>query len=244
MTNIQPLAWDSTFLGRKTGSTSIDTTAHLPRVLEEAALERYDLLYVNSPRELAYRDYAGFQGVDVGGQSTYTKQPNLNGRFANTEATDNPGHAEELCQEIRKLAYLAGSLSRFRLDPLLPEGTMERLYDIWLEKIQSQTPRGGIYIYRENKCITGILTCEWEGSHSRIQLLAVDNTHQRKGIGRKLVAHHEHQAAKRNTDRIIVKTQTGNTKACRFYESAGFIEEKRSYLYHFHADSQPTPRSL
>jgi ribosomal protein S18 acetylase RimI-like enzyme len=120
---------------------------------------------------------------------------------------------------------------------------MERLYDIWLEKIQSQATSGDICIYKEGNRIAGMLTCEWQESHSRIQLLAVHSTDQRKGIGRILLAHHEHQASKRNTDQIIVKTQTGNTKACRLYESAGFIEEKRSYLYHFHAKSKPAPRN-
>jgi GNAT superfamily N-acetyltransferase len=67
-----------------------------------------------------------------------------------------------------------------------------------------------------------ILNRHWN-AFTWVEGIGVDKNYRRLGIGRALVKRGAEWAKKRGLLGIMVETQDNNVKACRFYESCGFI---------------------
>jgi ribosomal protein S18 acetylase RimI-like enzyme len=83
----------------------------------------------------------------------------------------------------------------------------------------------------------GILTATWKQEHGTIDLLAVRQDSQGKGIGSKLLEHIENEAVKYSAHQIDVKTQMTNDAARRTYERNGYSLKESFYVYHLHLSS-------
>jgi dTDP-4-amino-4,6-dideoxy-D-galactose acyltransferase len=136
--------------------------------------------------------------------------------------------------ELLDIAILSGQFSRFRIDPSLPIGSFERLYESWIAKTLESRPRDAIYTYQTDGRIAGLITVEWRSENCTIGLLAVLEKYQRRGIATKLIRHVRDVCMAKEVDSIEVKTQLSNTSARCLYLKNSFIEQDRSFLYHAH----------
>lgn len=232
----QHLEWDSRFFQKKVGRIHVPSALSLDGILQIARHQEYGLLYIFSDLEIADRKINSFVLLDVGGHITFAKHLGV----ASPASTDHDSNicsygSKELSPEIREIAYLSGNLSRFKVDPLLPSGSFENLYELWLAKTLERYPMAAIYVYQVNDKLAGLVSYEWADSICSIGLLAVLPEFQGQGFGAKLMRHVESLSAAEGIQSIQVKTQLSNEIARYLYgKKLGYDEVERSFLYHAH----------
>ena len=236
---IDDLSWDSNFLGLKTGRLHCDREEQLLECLVNIKGDHYQLIYVFSDTAIDVRP-ADCRLIDVGGQVTYSKSLEI------TRQSKEQAHSEDSIgiyqgpdenESLLQLALLSGHLSRFRVDPWLPPGSFERLYRQWLLNNLQNKESSRVYISGHSNDPEGILTATWKQEHGTIDLLAVRQDSQGKGIGSKLLEHIENEAVKYSAHQIDVKTQMTNDAARRTYERNGYSLKESFYVYHLHLSS-------
>lgn len=241
------LDWDSNFFGFKTGRVSGAGAMDIRQALQQAREEEYQLIYAYSETPLSQELLDEFDGLDVGGQITFSKD------IGEPPALQASGHAihpyeeEEPTQAMIELALLSGHRSRFKTDARLPAGSYERMYDRWLRKNLKSGESGAAYIAGTPADTTGLITASWHGEECRVGLLAVSGLAQGKGIGSSLLRAMELGSAQRKVLQVFVRTQVANHRACAFYEKNGYKAMASTCLYHFCpsrnlADSGPAGR--
>jgi ribosomal protein S18 acetylase RimI-like enzyme len=127
--------------------------------------------------------------------------------------------------------YLSGHESRFRKDPLIQDSDFKKLYKTWLDNLLSDSNSKVLISVLHGK-IVGFIGFKKKNNLFKIDLIAVDEFHQQKGIGNNLLSAVETSVASSHNE-IVVQTQLNNKKACNFYEKYGFTPSKKEYIYHF-----------
>lgn len=231
---INHLAWDSSFFAQKVGRCLLVHPQELPGLMCEAKSQGYSILYIESQHSLVAHCALPFSLLDVGGQIRYAKNllPLHQDPRADAHIVSCSRH--DLHADILNLAYLSGSLSRFRTDKNLPVGSFERLYRAWLLKTLGRLSTGGVYIYRVSDQPVGLITSEWDNCVCTIGLLAVHPSWQGQGIATRLIHHVESLCFQNDLRRLEVKTQLVNLGARALYVRNSFSELEQSYLYHAH----------
>jgi dTDP-4-amino-4,6-dideoxy-D-galactose acyltransferase len=232
---IEFLEWDSEFFGRRVGRANLKEVIALDECLQSANQQRYELLYIYSPIPIKASLISKYTFIDVGGHIAYAR--NLSGH-ALEEVKRVPEISEYqvdiLTPELLKIAFLSGHLSRFKIDPLLPAGSYERLYETWLANTIMNRPKTAIYTYHVGGKIAGLITSESHGPKCTIDLLAVLQSCQGQGIGTKLINCMQDICIANNVASVEVKTQLSNISARALYLKNSFVEHERSFLYHAH----------
>lgn len=231
---IHALAWDSSFFTQKVGRCMLADPQSLSGLIKQAEHQSYSLLYLESPHELQDQPVGSFSLLDVGGQIKFAKKLLATDKHMVTDDRICPCALQDICPDICDLAYLSGSLSRFRVDPALPQGSFERLYQAWLLKTLDCMPMGSVHAYRVEGQPVGLITCEWDESTCSIGLLAVHPLWQGQGIGTKLIRQAESLCNQNNIRCLEVKTQIVNLEARGLYLKNSFREVSRTHLYHAH----------
>ena len=236
---ISHLEWDSEFFGKRVGSLSFATGKSLDGLLQNASKQGYKLLYVYSHSAIQQSLSSSFSLLDVGGQILFTKSIprktylNIASHSEITEYME-----KDFTPELLHIAFLSGHLSRFRIDPMIPTNSFERLYEIWLRNTLNRQPNAGIFTYTAEGKLAGLISAEWDQLKCTIGLLAVLPTHEGLGMGSKLLKHIELLCVAKGIGRIEVKTQLSNAKARSLYLKNFFKEHNRSFLYHGHQPSR------
>jgi ribosomal protein S18 acetylase RimI-like enzyme len=70
--------------------------------------------------------------------------------------------------------------------------------------------------------LAGFAIMQFGDAHAHLNLLAVDNAHQRRGLGRQLMTWLHESAMVAGTFRLGLELRAANTAALRFYESLGY----------------------
>ncbi|QJX45986.1 GNAT family N-acetyltransferase [Hymenobacter taeanensis] len=231
---IEPLAWDSRFLGFPVGRLiSLNMPEQqLRSTICGAWQEGWRLLYwAVDPDDKTSNQSAQVVGAVLADQKV---------RFVlDVELTAQPlppaiQAATTLTPALHELAQQSGMHSRFRLDPHFAPGVYERLYREWIEKsIQGERARIVLqYQPTPTANATGLLTLGVRPGRADIGLLAVDAGMRRQGIGHQLIQGAKHYAAAWYLPQLQVVTQRANTSAYQFYESEGFRLEHEELIYH------------
>jgi streptothricin acetyltransferase len=112
------------------------------------------------------------------------------------------------------------------------------------KKYQPETPefyashvgnhdKAGFIVYLEGKVAGQLFLHRNWNRFAWIDDIGVDIQFRRQGIGRALLSNAEAWAREGNYPGIMLETQDTNVKACRFYESYGFVLGGfDTYLYH------------
>jgi dTDP-4-amino-4,6-dideoxy-D-galactose acyltransferase len=233
--SLEFLAWDSNFFGRSVGKIKIQTNSSVENLLNRAGEQKYELLYIYSPTAIEWPASCSFSLVDVGGQIKFSEDVS---KYKPDDVQHNSKIIEfqgnGLTPELLEIAFLSGHLSRFRIDPSLPAGSFERLYETWLENSLKNRPRTSIYTYQNSGNIAGLISVEWHRSSCIIELLAVLQSYQGRGIGGQLIKHVKRASIMKGIQSVEVKTQLSNLNARALYCKNSFIEQDRSFLYHAH----------
>jgi dTDP-4-amino-4,6-dideoxy-D-galactose acyltransferase len=133
--------------------------------------------------------------------------------------------------ELLTIARASHRDTRFFKDLQFEQGRAADLYARWIEQdLRSQVVL--VAAAREERRVTGYVTCQLAGTAGRIGLIAVDGQAQGRGVGRALVQASLGWFADHSADHVRVATQATNVKALRLYESAGFMTAEVKAWFH------------
>ena len=236
---IEYLPWDTNFFSKKTGKVFIeksdeDISKLIDNVIDHAASEKYQLLYIFSARHinessnekfvLKFVDNKIVYKTDVSGIELTAKE-NCD-KFAH-EYTEN-----KITPDLEQLAYLSGYYSRFRRDDLFGEDDFLRLFKTWLENSLSGEIADKVFVTKDEDKITGFISLKYNDDSGQIGLIAVDESVHRKGYGRMLIQKCLMDLSEKKIQTMYVTTQAANKAACEFYLKCGFKMHSLTDVYH------------
>ena len=83
------------------------------------------------------------------------------------------------------------------------------------------------FVATDGDAMVGTIMAGYDGHRGWIYSLAVAPTHRRQGIGSRLVAHAERALTSLGCVKINLQVMEGNESVAAFYESLGYMVEKR-----------------
>lgn len=133
---------------------------------------------------------------------------------------------------MKILSRQAGKFSRFKSDKLL-NSKFNALYDLWIEKSLSREIAESVLTIFQEEEILGFVSLVSKKENLEIGLISIDEKHQGKGLGKKLIDAANEFAYEKRLNNILVPTQRQNIQACNFYQKSGFHESSFTFVYHF-----------
>ena len=122
--------------------------------------------------------------------------------------------------------------SRFHLDPGFPNSAADEFKRRWAGNFFSGE-RGDVMIVAcQGEDVAGFLQLLDQGDTLIIDLIAVANAHQRKGLAAAMVGLAGRYFDK--AERLVVGTQIANVPSVRAYQKLGFLVCDSSYVLHYH----------
>lgn len=177
----------------------------------------------------------GFRVVDV--NVTLSCSPQM---IANPVCHASLVVREAGADESEAIATIARSCfrySRFHLDPAIPTEQANAIKRAWIHSYLTRQRGEQLLVALANGKPAGflaVLETTVEGRPSRvIDLVGVDPTYQRCGVGKALVGAFLVECTKRGT-LALVGTQAANIPSLRLYESLGFRVCETTYVLHAH----------
>ena len=219
---IQELEWDSKFFNRRVGKLTLSQSKkyELNTIKQSLFDSDFDLIYIFSD--------SGIDGIEAIDKKVIYINLAPQADINDMSIIDYFGTSDILYP----LAYQAGHKSRFKIDSNIENDDFERLYRLWVDNSINKSFADYIKVYVQDHKPIGLITAKRYSNKISIGLIAVDNEHRGKGIGKKLMNSIMNIASKENLS-VEVATQADNIQACRFYERLGFSIQDTSYIYHF-----------
>lgn len=172
---------------------------------------------------------AGMRVVNVG--VTLTRDP----RGVEPAETVTVREADpERHADLPDLAARAFRLSRFHLDPAIPDEAAARVKRDWTANCLNGRRGDRVLVAERSGHALGFVAEIESGGVPVIDLVAVDSAAQARGVGRALVERFCADAAGRGATLVRVGTQAANPAAIRFYERLGWSFERADYDMHMH----------
>jgi dTDP-4-amino-4,6-dideoxy-D-galactose acyltransferase len=137
---------------------------------------------------------------------------------------------------VARLGLAAGVCSRFGLDPRIPRGAFERLYQSWILRSVAGELADVVLIAGDlaaGELPAGLVTVSVTGLQGSIGLIAVDPRARGRKIGTSLIHAAHRWLHGRGANRVAVVTQLENQPACRLYEKCGYRRAELHDRYHF-----------
>jgi ribosomal protein S18 acetylase RimI-like enzyme len=131
------------------------------------------------------------------------------------------------------IAAQAFRLSRFHLDPDVPDEVAVRIKRDWAQAYLDGTRGEGALVAEVDGRAVGFLGVVASGDVRVIDLIAVSPEAQCRGMGGTLVR----RLCSEWSGRVEVGTQTANEAGIRFYERLGFETVRTAYDLHLHVGS-------
>jgi ribosomal protein S18 acetylase RimI-like enzyme len=136
--------------------------------------------------------------------------------------------------ELARVAERALVWSRFHLDPDIPGELARRLRRDWVASCLRGTRGDRLHVAARDGRPVGFLAQLDAAGVPVIDLIAVDPSAQRDGLGSALVLRFMAEASRRGARLVRVGTQAANEAGIRFYESLGWRFESAAYDLHMH----------
>lgn len=135
------------------------------------------------------------------------------------------------CAAIARSAFFA---DRYHSDPMIADQIAERIKAAWgRNEVSGRSDR--TFVRQLDGEVVGFNGCLLEGRRMIVDLIAVSEQHQGKGIGAALLkAAFAHYASR--ADHTLIATQADNTGALTLYLKLGYRETGRVRTYHFTPD--------
>ena len=136
--------------------------------------------------------------------------------------------------QIVNIAETSFKYSRFLNDPYLPLDKARQIYGDIAKNSFKKTGRFFATITRA-ETIAGFLLFSINASNSTstIELVAIDQNHKGRGIGRSLIRSLESYVHGKGVAEIRVGTQLNNIDAFKFYTTCGFKVRECNSIYHY-----------
>lgn len=215
---IRYLEWDSNFFGYKIGESQ-----GVPDV-DEAKNEGYKLIYAKSKTPVPELTDKYFLDHKIIHRKELISQDEIIGV--------KPLKGTSLTPDLLNLAYEAGHVSRYKLDPNFKNNEFKKLYEAWIKNSLSGEIASEVFGYFEGEKCLGFITVKVKGNEASIGLLVIDPSAQGKGLASQLTKAAEIYAKSEGAQYFTVATQATNTNACRFYTKNGYQEYTEDLTYH------------
>lgn len=229
MNSITTLKWDSNFFKRNIGKITLERKKEIEVSNFKNEDHFFDCVYIFSKEFLPQEKY----GLPINTKVLYRY-------YLDDFSGEQPVAISELkdrkfIKDLKQLAYQAGHFSRFKLDKNFSSNDFTSLYDKWVENcFQDESI---IFAQVSNKeDLLGMITLDIKKNHTQISLIGVDDKSRGQNIGKKLIQAVFARSVELNKTYVDVYTQGENTGACKFYNSCGFKEINRIYIYHLWND--------
>ncbi len=235
---LEYLPWDSEFFIKKIGIISYTKSEeeHLVKLIEVAAINDYQLLYIFSPENLYIGQdiLVNYSGKLIDRKIVYSQKiSDLNIKQYSHSPLITEYLSSEVSKELESLAYLSGIHSRFHTDNGFTDNDFHRLYKIWIEKSLTKKMANKVFVVKEKDVVVGMSTLKYSENKGEIGLIAINGSVQGKGYGRLLIETCIIDLISKNIFEIEVSTQIKNEIACQFYQKCGFKEKITTNIYHF-----------
>ncbi|MDR0370254.1 MAG: GNAT family N-acetyltransferase [Prevotellaceae bacterium] len=234
---LEQISWDTDFFKRKTGKISYTTHQgnedFIPFLIEADSCG-YELIYVfaNGDTFIDKEVLTQYRGKLVDRKVLYAGNlDSLSLGGCDDEVVEYTD--DKLSDDLERLAYLSGGYSRFRTDNGFDNDDYVRLYKTWMLKSLAKDLADKVFVYKENNRILGMVTLKYKGEMGDVGLIAVDNSTQGKGIGKRLINACARDLSAKGIYKLEVVTQEANGAACLFYEKCGFSISSITNIYHF-----------
>jgi dTDP-4-amino-4,6-dideoxy-D-galactose acyltransferase len=231
--NIQCLAWDSDFFGKKVGTIHYSSDVQLLQsLLHQASDEGYDLLYVFSDEKHLLDSYF----MERHNGRLVDRKVMFSLAFDEAQNVDDCVLEYEdpfLSPELEELAYLSGKYSRFKLDKEFDLDHFKRLYKQWIQNSLTKSIADHFFVIKQDNVVVGMVTLKIQSTHGEIGLIAVSDQVQGRKYGTKLIEKCKAQLLSNNIHHLRVTTQMENESAFLFYNKCGFTVESITNIYHF-----------
>ena len=233
---LQPLAWDSDYLGFGVARLEAESLApdELARLLAEARAAGLRLLYlVAAPADARSNASARAAGAWLADRKVTFALP-----VAPAEQAEAVAPAIQptttWTPQLESLALQSGEYSRFRLDAHFAPSVFTGLYQRWLRNSLSHEIAREVLVFAAEPTgpARGLLTLGLKNGRADIGLLAVDAGARGQRIGQQLVAAARQRTAAWDLAELQVVTQLDNEPACGFYRRCGFREWQVEHIYH------------
>lgn len=233
---LQPLAWDSEYLGFGVARLAADALLpdELTRLVADARAAGLRLLYlVAAPADALSNASARAAGAWLADRKVTFAMP-----VAPAEQFEAVGPAIQATTtwtpQIESLALQSGEYSRFRLDANFEPTVFTGLYQRWLQNSLTHQIAREVLVFdiEQTGHAQGLLTLGLKNDRADIGLLAVDAQARGQRIGQQLVATARQRTAAWGLAELQVVTQLDNEPACGFYRRCGFREWQVEHIYH------------
>lgn len=237
---VQPLPWDSDFLGYGTGRLVAGqlSAEALQEQIEAARAAGMRLLYlVAAPDDALSNASALAAGAWLADRKVTFAMPVAAAESQQPVPAAIHG-TTTWTPRLESLALQSGEYSRFRLDPHFAPEVFTGLYGLWLRNSLSHQIAREVLIFEgageegAPADARGLLTLGLKNGRADIGLLAVDAAARGQRIGQQLVAVARQRTAAWGLAELQVVTQLDNEPACGFYQRCGFREWQVEHIYH------------
>lgn len=232
------LPWDTRFFGvsiaRVRGNILSATTADsIERWCGDHQIQcLYFLARPNDSVTVKLAESRGFHLVDV---RVSMDQPLDLSSIPSATTLSSPYRAarRDDIPELRRIARLSHTDTRFFFDDRFTVKQCESLYETWIQSSVEGFAQA-VFVIEQSGRVAGYITCHVskEAQEGSIGLIAVDASQQGKGLGRQLVAAAMDWFTARKVPRVSVVTQGRNVAAQRLYARCGFIPRNLELYYH------------
>lgn len=239
---LQPLPWDSDFLGLPVArllATGL-TPAALVAALEAARQSGVRLLYlIAAPDDDGAAAVAHRAGAWLADRKVTFAMP-LPALTGSGVPTKSISLTTNYTPQLESLAWQSAEYSRFRLDPRFDAAVYKRMYSLWLRNSLAGVLARQVLVWHNGEGQElGLLTLGEKNGRANIGLLAVDSTARGQRVGQQLIAAAVAQATAWGHTELQVVTQRANEPAYSFYQKCGFKPVHEEHIYHLWFDEVP-----
>lgn len=175
---------------------------------------------------------AGFDEVDA--RVTFARAPVPLSREPGSSARGGveirPSEPDDV-ERLRAIAAMSHTDSRFYADPGFPNERCDEFYQTWITNSCDGYARE-VLVAVEGGAPVGYVTCHRADDVGSIGLIAVDDAHRGRGIGRQLTDAALDWAAREGCARMEVVTQGRNEAARGLYLRCGFTVADEQTWFH------------
>ncbi|GAB3287529.1 GNAT family protein [Hymenobacter tenuis] len=232
---IQPLSWDTDFLGFPVGQIRQESSAGLlpvQELVQQARQQGFRLLYwFVAPEDLVTSEALLAEGGVLADRKIRIALPLQAGQ---TQQLPLGIHAvTSFSPALQALAVQAGEHSRFRTDTRFAPEVSGRLYTEWLRKSLLGELAREVLLYQPNPAVpaSGLLILGDKNHRFEMVLMAVEAAQRGQGIGAAFIEAARCRAAAWGHRTVQLVTQATNP-AMRLYTREGFVLEHEEHVYH------------
>ncbi|MDT0677443.1 GNAT family N-acetyltransferase [Autumnicola musiva] len=135
-------------------------------------------------------------------------------------------------EDMIHLAQLAGSYSRFGVDPNISHDKFNDLFKTWIINSVNKKIASDVLVFKKDDKIIGLATIKIEKGVMYTPLFAVKRKYEGIGVSFSLMRAIETIAFRNDCSTIIGGTQEVNIKALKVYERFGLVPQEPEYIYH------------